>query len=1283
MADGNIDNLHFEVLLTDDKFRKRIAEDKKLAQDFNTELSRILDFKKDLGSGIKIVKSETKKDVKDVADGVKKVKDETAGAARSARTLTSEYRAQSGVLRELGSMAAAYFSVRGAERFLSSLVRITGEFEVQKKALGSMLGSDAIAENIFSQLRKNALESPYTLQELTKYAKQLTAFNIDSDKLIETEKMLADVSAGLGVDMGRIILAYGQVKAAGALKGQELRQFTEAGVPLLQSLADQIGKVEGRAVALSEVFNKISKKEIPFEMVEQAFRDMTAEGGKFYNMQEVLVQTLQGKIGKLRDVWQQALYDIGNSNSSVLKGAVDFATMLAANLDKILKVLSPLVAGVGAYAAVSAIAWSASKLGMIGKFIDYMRLLAIQTTAAEAAELAFGTTTGILASSTGVIALAIAAVAALGVGIYQLAKAFNQEGSALKNINKSHEGYLVKVEAEQREAKNLVDQLAKLKNNTEEYKKVKDQLISKYGQYLSQQDQERISTGNLAGVYDNLATAIEKANAARFRSEAMKGLEEDYGERQKKLIDRFHKNSYLRHLSPGIQGELLAYAMGFRGKDELTDEARNEMEVTRMLGNTVYTYESIVNRFKDLFASNKNEFAEGTKAINEFWAAIAGDGGGKKKSGALPWSPNGWKEDKSATNAIENRIGLLRTFKQAYDDLGKEGKSRSEAQELLLGIFGEDFADLIKTKDFDKAITQSLEELAKIDPERYKAIALSLGKEGLAKAIADLKKASGTEHLSQGEIDRLAASAFKNATSALSLKGFRHKSVFSIREIIKELKGLTLNEGMLDADTLAKVKNGSVTLEELSKAFEKLRKGKFDEASGAFAERIKALAKGIDELGDALGKYGRASGNETLATLGEAISGMSDFASSVAQGFSSGGAIGAAIAAVTYVSKVILEEMTYMEELKDKISDARLEKWVKEMEESLNGNGFFGESGLQKIRAAADVASQSLNKLQSATARLSASTQIKTVDRSGFANALGWMGGPLGILRTTGIARKYLDDQIITLGAAAAKLGYDLYDAYGNINADALQAILDTYDKLAKKDREWMTQAVTYAKEYKTALEALDDVTKEIFGDVAAQAADIIVDSWASAGDAALDYADILDGVAKKYAKMLTQSVLLDSIFTEDFKNQLNAFVGNSDIAGAMALVQGGLDKAVSLAPALEQMLKPLEPYLNQQSSEGTSAGIKGITEDTANLLAAYINAIRADVALGNSQRGEILAILKEYVGLGSAPSYTEYLVKIEAHTANLASNTNDILSELRSIITPESGLPAVRVQNA
>lgn len=1282
MADGTIDNLNFEVILTDDKFRAKMKEDIALATQFNTELSKILDFKKDIGSGIKIIKTETKKDVKDVEDGMKKVKDETKKAKDTAKDLSSEYKTQSGILRELGSLAGAYFSVRGVEKFLSSLIRVTGEFEVQKMALTSMLGSAETADQIFSTLRQSALESPYTFQELTKYAKQLTAFNIDADKLVETEKMLADVSAGLGVDMGRIILAYGQVKAAGVLKGTELRQFTEAGVPLLQSLADQLSRTEGKAIALSEVFSRISKKEIPFEMVEQAFRDMTSEGGKFYNMQEVLVQTLQGKIGKLRDVWQQALYDMGNANSSTLKGAVDFLTKIASHIDFIVKLLAPLVAGMGTYAAISAIAWSAAKAQAIGTMVKQLWALVRGTQAATAAVATLGSATSALA---GVFSVAVGAAVAIALAANRIAEAHNNAARAQKIVEKTSNDYTAAISREKESAKFLVNELSRLEKGTEDYNTVKDAILKNYGQYLSDMDKEKIAAGDLVGVYDNLSTSIEKAAKARFLSEGSKSLEDEFFKAQDKIAKRVTK---IAKGDPELAGELMDYIRGDKSKFDLSGTA--VAMTTYGMNGLSYTYNAI-QQLIGQYGAAKAAYDKGIERLNAMFgeqkpieSAIAAPG-----SESAPWNPKGWRTttDNSATRAIENQINLLRTFKQAYDDLAKSGMSGGEAEKFLLNIFP-DFADIIKTADFDKAITAELEKLKTLDPEAYKNLALALGNEGLAKALKELAEAGKenktVEPLSQSQIDKLAAVVFKDKTSHLSMKGYKNKSVFSIADIIKELKDLELTAKDLDADTLEKIKNGQLTLKDLQKTFEKMRKEKTAEAAGALAQHFKILAKGIADLADSLVAYGEAGGNEFAKGLGEAINELSGLASSVAQGFSQGGWVGGIVAGVVYIGKVLLEDLTYMEELQNRISSAQVQKWAKDMNSILgSGDGFFGENGLQKIRSSAEVATKALEKLQTATAKINAGTNIKTADKSWISNAFGWL-----VRARTGnkAVASLFADQVRTLGDVASQLGYELYNENGIINSEALQAILDTYDKLGSKDRQWMEEAIVYAEEYKTALDALDEVTQSIFGDLASSAADAIVESWATAGDAALDYADILDDVAKRYAKMLVQSTLIDSVLTPDFKNELNALVGGGDVEGAMAKVVDGMARIQAMAPQIQEILSPLVPYLNGNESGAESSlgnGIKSITEDTANLLAAYINGIRADVAAGNSQRAEILALVREYVGAGSAPSYTEYLTQIEAHTANLAANTNAILSELRSIITPESGLPAVRVQTA
>ena len=123
-----------------------------------------------------------------------------------------------------------------------------------------------------------ALQSPFKLRELVGYVRELSAYRIETEKLFDTTKMLADVSAGLGVDMGRLILAYGQVRSASVLRGQELRQFTEAGIPIIAELAKSFSELYGRVVKTDEVFEMVSKRMVSFEMVDDIFKRMTSSG---------------------------------------------------------------------------------------------------------------------------------------------------------------------------------------------------------------------------------------------------------------------------------------------------------------------------------------------------------------------------------------------------------------------------------------------------------------------------------------------------------------------------------------------------------------------------------------------------------------------------------------------------------------------------------------------------------------------------------------------------------------------------------------------------------------------------------------------------------------------------------------------------------------------------------------------------------------------------------------------------------------------------------------------
>lgn len=254
---------------------------------------------------------------------------------------------------QLQRQLAAVFSVSAIKSYISKLAQIRGEFELQQKSLEVLLQSKDKADALWEKTVQLAVKSPFTIRELVTYTKQLAAYRIESDKLYETNKMLADVSAGIGVDMGRLILAYGQVKAANFLRGTELRQFSEAGVNMLGELAKLYTEVEQRSVSVGEVFERVSKRAVLFSDVHKVFERITSEGGIFYQMQEKQSATLRGQIMNLKDSLDLMYNSIGEANDGVLKNAVAIVKSLIDNWRVFATVLKMVGAGMATIAVTN------------------------------------------------------------------------------------------------------------------------------------------------------------------------------------------------------------------------------------------------------------------------------------------------------------------------------------------------------------------------------------------------------------------------------------------------------------------------------------------------------------------------------------------------------------------------------------------------------------------------------------------------------------------------------------------------------------------------------------------------------------------------------------------------------------------------------------------------------------------------------------------------------------------------------------------------------------------
>ena len=272
-------------------------------------------------------------------------------AGVNSRALTEQTSYMAGYMSRWAQRMAFAFSVGSIKNFVEQIASVRGQFELSERSLEAILQNKPKADEIFNKTVELAVKSPFRIKDLVDYTRQLSAYRIESDKLYDTTKRLADVSAGLGVDMGRLILAYGQVKAAAYLRGSEVRQFTEAGINMYGELQQYFKEVKGEAYTTAQIVDMISKRKVTFEDVEAIFQRMTDKGGTFYNMQEIQAETLQGKISNLKDAFDVMLNDIGKANEGTMKGMVSWGTSLLDNwktLAEIGKALIPILIAIKA-----------------------------------------------------------------------------------------------------------------------------------------------------------------------------------------------------------------------------------------------------------------------------------------------------------------------------------------------------------------------------------------------------------------------------------------------------------------------------------------------------------------------------------------------------------------------------------------------------------------------------------------------------------------------------------------------------------------------------------------------------------------------------------------------------------------------------------------------------------------------------------------------------------------------------------------------------------------------
>ena len=719
----------------------------------------------------------------------------------SMQRVTEVAERQKGVFATLREQVANAYAVYRVGRFLNTAMRIGGEFQQQHIALQTIIGDADKANALFERIKNLAVESPFKMLDLSKYTKQLAAFSIPYEELYDTLKRFGDLSAGLGVDMGRIILAYGQVRSAEFLKGTELRQFTEAGIPLVTELAKKYTELRGTLVSVGDVYDMISKKQVPFSDVKDVLWNLTSEGGKFFNMQAALTDTLKGKLDKLADSYEIFLSEIANSNNNVLGGTLDLLADTLKHWELIQDVVMTAVSAYGTYKAtllaVAAVQKTVMMVEGLQKMIVSYQFLHNATKAAAVSQLAFNAA----ANANPYIMLAVG-LATIAASMGLLFKNTNETAEATAKLNARIQEEGESSKSAKKNADKLASTMANEKASIDKRAEAYNKLRNIYPTMFENMTQEQAMLLKEAELRDMVAEAAKKETKEKLEASLVEA---------KTNVEKAQKN--------------LSYWDKFRTfkdidgvRTETTNKAIKE-DYDKALADLV-SAQNLVTTIQESIETLDKKAAEQAKRVASRWFKEAQD-----YVNSLPAEYKGlMPEENEERESYFERIG--KTVSDLNSKIKELDENSSAAQEVLGGYTTErDYANNIYTKilgGIDEAQQKAIEDARKNREEQAQKDEKEREEAAkrLVQAYTDALKAEIAKVGSQWNLFKDLLEATGNEGVSMNLAFGGHISFKSQLEQLEkmiddEIKknnlGISVSEllNMSEGDIAAKINSGS------------------------------------------------------------------------------------------------------------------------------------------------------------------------------------------------------------------------------------------------------------------------------------------------------------------------------------------------------------------------------------------------------------------------------------------------------------------------------------------
>lgn len=628
--------------------------------------------------------------------------------------LQNNFNQSSVLLKDLAVGVGAFLSVDAAKDFITQIVKIRGEFEQTEISFNTMLQSADKGNALMQEMIELAKNTPLQFSEVSKGAKQLLAYQVEAEKLTGTLSMLGNIASGLDVPLSRLILVYGQVKAKGRLMGDDLRQFTEAGVPMIAMIAKNMG------VAQSAVAEMVSEGKVGFKDVEKVLQDLTSQGGLFFNMMENKSKTISGQIAKLQDEIEQMFNKIGTDSQGFITDVISGASYVVEHYKEIAKVLGLLVLTYGTYRAalIATIALQKSQviLGNVQAFLQ----LATSIRSAKDAQLLFN-----MAVSANPYAIAAAALAGLIAVLYNLNSELSHAEKAQESYNKTQEEVKSKLDETKQKAEEYIsilkDETATVYQQIEAYKAL--QALKLKG--LDSLTQEQIATMDLTELRKLLNIAYDD-NSLQSQEQELKRLQTEINGKKNEILQLNETSFYTKNkLEKQVEALNVQYDLQ---KDKVAQIKQEQMLANLPLKDRAKYWEDEVNRIQGVINEIEKTNSKHLESKNILGTNVELSSIFKATLNAVNINPlliqlDEAKKQFSAINAEMGTASAPEVKDKAYYE-----KYQKQAQDTLYGLDLNDPKNAEKIKALRTIIEGTTNALKKYNTVAQKTSTPKIGK---------------------------------------------------------------------------------------------------------------------------------------------------------------------------------------------------------------------------------------------------------------------------------------------------------------------------------------------------------------------------------------------------------------------------------------------------------------------------------------------------------------------------------------------------------------------------